>query len=427
MRQRERTGVTTPHTGKPEEPVGHVHGCALPPASAGSGGLPEAAIIARPAAAPPAVTPSSPLPIMARRAFFRRFAIGSPPNRERFSPALPLPASRHAMVICLLAACVILPRAEARSQDPAMPAATQDRPAPEATISPSGVPQAQAEAQTQAQAQTADNASAPVIIPPLPVLSDEKAREEAARLTRSMKRKVARFSTYTPEIRQRFIRLAHAMIARTGTPIDRPQLLMVVDRNPRVQRLSFVLALPGTASWEALGGTPVSTGRAGRKYYYITPVGVFPNTTDRLGYRALGTKNRNGIRGIGAKGMRVWDMGWHNAVKGWRADHETGDIRLEIHATDPDFLEQRLGHPASEGCIRIPASLNVFMDRNGLLDVQYEQAASYDGRFRALLPKDRTPTPIAGDLLVVVDSAEPVQAVTAAAAPPHAGPAGPAG
>lgn len=260
-----------------------------------------------------------------------------------------------------------------------------------------------------------DHATTPaIVIPPLPVLSEQDARREASRLTLRMKSSVSRFTTYTPEQRQRFIRLARAAIASTNTPIDRPQLLMVVDRNPRVQRLCFVLAMPGNAEWETLGGTPVSTGKAGRKFYYITPTGVFINTPDRLGYRALGTKNENGIRGIGAKGMRVWDMGWHNAVKGWLPSHETGDIRLEIHATDPDFLEQRLGHPASEGCIRIPATMNVFMDKNGLLDAQYEQAASYDGRFRALLPKDRTPTPIAGDALVVVDSAETPQTISSA-------------
>lgn len=297
---------------------------------------------------------------------------------------------------CALSAC-----AQARTVEPnASPAAMTQPPLPSQTMPTSSVPD--------------QAATPPVIIPPLPVLSDHEARLEASRLTLRMKASVSRFTTYTPEQRQRFIRLARAAITGTNTPIDRPQLLMVVDRNPKVQRLCFVLAMPGNAEWETLGGTPVSTGRAGRKFYYITPTGVFINTPDRLGYRALGTKNENGIRGIGAKGMRVWDMGWHNAVKGWLPTHETGDIRLEIHATDPDFLEQRLGHPASEGCIRIPATMNVFMDRNGLLDAQYEQAASYDGRFRALLPKDRTPTPLAGDALVVVDSAEAPEAISSA-------------
>ena len=254
---------------------------------------------------------------------------------------------------------------------------------------------------------TAPEDSAPVIIPPLPVATESQARAEAARLAHEMARSVPRYTAYTPAVRERFVALARQQVAAAQVVIDRPQILMVVDRNPRIQALCFVLAFPGDVPWETLGGTPVSTGQSGRKFYYITPTGVFPNTPDRLGYRAEGTKNENGIRGIGAKGMRVWDMGWQKAVKGWRPDHETGDIRLEIHATDPDFLERRLGRPASEGCVRIPAAMNRFMDHYGLLDAQYERAASYDGRFRALLPKDRKPSPIAGDSLVVVDSALP--------------------
>ena len=44
------------------------------------------------------------------------------------------------------------------------------------------------------------------------------------------------------------------------------------------------------------------------------------------------------------------------------------------------------------------------MDKNGLIDRQYEQAAETDRGFAALLPKDRTPSTIAGDKVVVVDS-----------------------
>ncbi|GBD57681.1 L,D-transpeptidase [Gluconobacter wancherniae] len=243
----------------------------------------------------------------------------------------------------------------------------------------------------------------PVVIPPLPVVSDGEAREEAAALVLKMRQQIKRFTTYTPEHRARFIALAQTEIQAAGTVIDRPQLIMIVDRNENVQRMDYVLALPD-APWVSLGGSPVSTGNTGRKYYYITPTGVFQNSADRLGYRAEGTKNKNGIMGIGAKGSRVWDLGWQTATKGWLPKHETGQIRLEIHATDPHFLEWRLGHPASEGCIRIPATMNHFMDHYGLIDVLYEQAASYDTRFRALLPKDREPVKIAGDLIVVVDS-----------------------
>jgi hypothetical protein len=77
---------------------------------------------------------------------------------------------------------------------------------------------------------------------------------------------------------------------------------------------------------------------------------------------------------------------------------------MEMHATDPDLLEQRIGRPDSEGCIRIPAAMNRFLDRYGVIDVQLEAAARTDPRFAALLAADRIPTAIAGTLLIVVDS-----------------------
>ncbi|WP_068171886.1 L,D-transpeptidase [Neokomagataea thailandica] len=242
-----------------------------------------------------------------------------------------------------------------------------------------------------------------VVLPPLPVVSDAQARQEAHGLQKEMRQKIARFTPYTPARRAIFVQMAQNAIEQSGTKIDRPQVIMVVDRAESVQRADFILALPD-APWESIGGAPVSTGTTARKYYYITPTGVYQNTADRLGYRAEGTKNKFGIRGIGAKGSRVWDLGWHTAMKGWLPRHETGQIRLEIHATDPQFLEWRLGHSASEGCIRIPAALNQIMDHDGLIDALYEQAASSDKRFAALLLKDRAPLSIAGDVIVVIDS-----------------------
>lgn len=77
-----------------------------------------------------------------------------------------------------------------------------------------------------------------------------------------------------------------------------------------------------------------------------------------------------------------------------------------MHATDPDYLEQRLGRPASQGCIRIPATLNRFLDHYGVLDADYERAALADPRYDEVLAPDRAPTPLAGTLLVIIDSAE---------------------
>ena len=76
---------------------------------------------------------------------------------------------------------------------------------------------------------------------------------------------------------------------------------------------------------------------------------------------------------------------------------------MQMHATDPDYLEQRLGQPASEGCVRIPAAMNRFLDMHGVLDADYERAAPDDARLGSILPRDRIPTPLAGDALVVVD------------------------
>jgi hypothetical protein len=56
--------------------------------------------------------------------------------------------------------------------------------------------------------------------------------------------------------------------------------------------------------------------------------------------------------------------------------------------------------------VRIPDAMNRFLDRHGILDADYERAARRDRRFAALLMPDRTPTPLAGNLLVVIDSAD---------------------
>lgn len=206
-----------------------------------------------------------------------------------------------------------------------------------------------------------------------------------------------------------WVALARAALVESDATIDHPQLVVVVDRNPRVQQLVIVAASPVDA-WQVIGGGAISTGQTGRFDHYVTPTGVFRMTDAILGYRAEGTLNENGIRGLGAKGMRVWDFGWHVAKKGWAetiGKPETTPIRFMLHATDPDKLERRLGRPASQGCIRMPATLNRFIDRHGVIDADYERAAATDIRFRALLLSDRQPSSIAGDTLIVVDSSPP--------------------
>ena len=234
-----------------------------------------------------------------------------------------------------------------------------------------------------------------------PRLSPIEAEAEVLRLQGAFAREVPHAILHSMSSDQIWIERVRAAIEASDWTIVRPQLLVVVDRNPGVEELRIMM-VEQDGPWQVIGGSKVSTGQAGRRDYYITPVGVFLHTDAILDYRAQGTFNENHIRGLGLKGMRVWDFGWQWATKGWRADKEGGDIRLLMHATDPKYLEPRIGRPASEGCVRIPATMNRFLDRHGVLDADYERAAVNDIRYRALLMPDRVPSPLAGNAMVVV-------------------------
>lgn len=242
---------------------------------------------------------------------------------------------------------------------------------------------------------------------------------ESASLQAALHREVPNLTVDTPDASRTWIARAQSAIATSAVKLDRPQLVVVVDRNPKIQQMRILLAR-SEGAWMDLGGTKVSTGQTGRRDYYITPIGVFLHTDAILDWRAEGTFNENHIRGLGVKGMRVWDFGWQNATKGWGTG-ETGDIRLLLHATDPEYLERRIGHPASKGCVRIPAAMNRFLDRHGVLDADYERTAKSDVRYAALLLPDRRPTPLAGEALVIVDSSETLPATAQTGPAPHSG------
>jgi lipoprotein-anchoring transpeptidase ErfK/SrfK len=250
---------------------------------------------------------------------------------------------------------------------------------------------------------------------------------ELLRLREAFKHEVRKAILPDPIRDKSWVTLARAALTESNTVLDHPQLVVVVDRNPRVQQLMVIVASPSDP-WRVVGGGAISTGQAGRFDHYVTPTGVFHVTDAILGYRAEGTLNENGIRGLGAKGMRVWDFGWQVAKKGWvevAGKPDSTPIRFMLHATDPDKLEQRLGRPASQGCIRMPATLNRFLDLHGVIDSEYERVAVTDIRFRALLLPDREPSSLAGDTLIVVDSGPPpvpvpmVQAAVKAAPDPR--------
>jgi hypothetical protein len=184
------------------------------------------------------------------------------------------------------------------------------------------------------------------------------------------------------------------------------QYVVLVDRSPHVQALMlFLLDALGTPAF--VGSASISTGSAGRVDHFLTPLGVFAHTLDNPDFRAEGTFNEHGIRGYGERGLRVFDFGWVVSDRTWGAGGRS-PMRLQMHATDPAVLEPRLGRADSKGCIRIPASLNRFIDRYALLDADYEKAFARAERLWLALP-GRMPVPWPGRYLVVVDSATPTR------------------
>lgn len=183
-----------------------------------------------------------------------------------------------------------------------------------------------------------------------------------------------------------------------------PEFVVVVNRHPKGQSMSVVLA--DSQSVEVIGTSKVSTGMTQRKHYYLTPVGIFENKRENGTYRAEGTKNENGVRGLGKKGMRVFDFGWQPSHAGWGA-RGPADIRLQIHATDPDLLERRLGSPASKGCVRVQSEVNRFLDQYGVLDKHYQDAPAW------MLSPNKKSSPYEGRFMVVYEdelsSAQPEQ------------------
>jgi hypothetical protein len=189
---------------------------------------------------------------------------------------------------------------------------------------------------------------------------------------------------------------------------------LLVDRSPRVQA-AMVYWGSSDRGFDFIGASPASTGKPGGFEYFVTPTGVFDHTIDNPDFRALGTKNDLGIRGYGEAGMRVFDFGWVRAPKSWVQGE--GLLRLQVHATDPVLLEPGLGVRRSKGCIRIPATLNLWLDRYGVLDADYERALLEGRRPRVLRP-DRVATPWSGRYLVVVDSQRKVRPDWAQTRPP---------
>jgi len=204
-----------------------------------------------------------------------------------------------------------------------------------------------------------------------------------------------------PAEQQRYLLLLQQALTAAGQAELPAQTFVLVDRSAQVQAAMLIVRTP-EGGWYWLGATAVSTGKTGTFEHFLTPLGVFAHTLENPDFRSLGTLNKNHIRGYGLRGRRVFDFGWQLAERGW-GNGGTSKMRLQMHATDPRVLASRLGRVASEGCIRIPATLNVFLDIHGILDADYEAAAARGERLWLLKPL-RQPIPWAGRSLVIIDS-----------------------
>ena len=195
--------------------------------------------------------------------------------------------------------------------------------------------------------------------------------------------------------------LLSAALTSSGIAESAQEFVVVVDRNPNVQVLLVYWGTLATG-WSLVGASSISTGLPGKYEHFKTPLGVFNHSRENPDFRAEGTKNAFGIRGYGNKGGRIYDFGWVKASRGW-GDRHMGELRLQMHSTDADLLEQRLGTAQSEGCVRMPAELNEFIDRHGILDQDYEAVVAV-GERPWVLRTDRMATPWSGRYLVVVES-----------------------
>ncbi len=180
------------------------------------------------------------------------------------------------------------------------------------------------------------------------------------------------------------------------------EYVVLVDRNANVQALLIYFRPAPADNWQMIGASPVSTGRPGEYDHFVTPLGVFEHTPDNMDFRSEGTENENHIRGYGRRDMRIFDLGWAQGERGW-GKGGMSQMRFQMHATDPERLEPLLGIRHSKGCVRIPASLDTFLDHYGILDAEYAQLVD-SGQSLWVLKSDRQIMPWAGRFIVVVDS-----------------------
>ncbi|WP_173085658.1 hypothetical protein [Fundidesulfovibrio magnetotacticus] len=202
-----------------------------------------------------------------------------------------------------------------------------------------------------------------------------------------------------------------AQMARSGLRFDGTQFFAYADRNPKAQFIVVGLYDARSERIDILGADLISSGNIEKGGdYFETPIGVFENLLDNFSYRAQGTPNQEGWRGLGAKDSRVWDFGYQRGLKKYKDGNTMSQLRLLMHSTDPERGEPRLGRTDSKGCVRISAGLNRFLDTHAILDSHYEQwAKSRPDSW--LFKKERKPTAYPGKYLIIGDSSQSALAV----------------
>ncbi|MBU9542268.1 hypothetical protein KTE53_05560 [Burkholderia multivorans] len=275
-----------------------------------------------------------------------------------------------------------------------------------AASSASGASGASAATPASAASETPASEAAPTPPRRHPPLSAHEAESATARALDMRKRfaqeVTRRLNVPANEQRAYGERLQRALAAADLADLAGEYVVMV-DRAPNVQALFIYFRATPANAWLLIGAAPVATGLPGQYDHFLTPLGVFHHSPDHMDFRAEGTTNENGIRGYGHRDMRIFDFGWVDGERGWGKGGKSA-MRFQMHATDPDRLEPLLGIRHSKGCVRIPASLNTFLDRHGILDDDY-QARVEAGKSLWVLRGDREISPIAGRYLVVIDSA----------------------
>ena len=323
---------------------------------------------------------------MAQRAGFP--GTGSPPSRLTAFFSGRFPSLLAGLILALLLA---LPLAAQAGKQPASVSAVPHAP-------PFGLAEA---------AQVAD----PALRQELTTLSQEfhdtVTRKTAARFGHHTSRRLDLLLAPGREYLDAVRADAANQLRSAGADLSVSQFLVYTDRNPTTQMLFLAFYDAAAQTVRLLGTDFISSGklRPGEDSF-LTPVGVFENLPENWGYRAQGTKNSKGWRGLGARGSRVWDFGYQQAPRQFRQGVYDSQMRLLMHATDPDQGEPRLGGPDSKGCVRVSAAANAFLDRHSILDRHYERLAGTDtDRDLWLLRTDRSPTAHPGSYLVVGDSA----------------------